>query len=74
LRDARHTAATLLLAQGVPVKVVSEILGHARTAITNDTYGHIIKSQQQAAAHIMDNILSEDNPHTSSQTPEEPAS
>jgi integrase len=31
LHDARHTAATLLLAQDVPVKVVSEILGHART-------------------------------------------
>jgi integrase len=31
LHDARHTAATLLLAQDVPVKVVSEILGRART-------------------------------------------
>jgi integrase len=33
---ARHTAATLLLEQGVPLEVVSAVLGHAGLAITAD--------------------------------------
>jgi integrase len=41
LHDARHTAATLMLAGGVPTKVVSEILGHADTRITSDIYQHV---------------------------------
>lgn len=39
--DLRHSAATLLLLEGVNVKVVSEMLGHASTAFTLDTYGHV---------------------------------
>lgn len=35
---SRHTAATLLLAQGVALKVVSAVLGHASLAITADVY------------------------------------
>ncbi|WP_434616487.1 tyrosine-type recombinase/integrase [Arthrobacter sp. A5] len=34
LHDLRHTHATLLLAAGIPVKVVSERLGHANATIT----------------------------------------
>jgi integrase len=34
LHDLRHTHATLLLADGVPIKVVSECLGHASVTIT----------------------------------------
>jgi integrase len=37
---ARHTAATLLLQQGVPVRVVIDILGHARLSQTVATYLH----------------------------------
>lgn len=37
--DLRHTAA---LAHGVPVKVVSEMLGHAKVGITLSIYGHIL--------------------------------
>jgi integrase len=38
--DLRHTAATLLLAAGVPLKTVSDILGHSSIQITVDTYGY----------------------------------
>src|SRR5262249_36391506 len=38
LHDLRHTHATLLLQAGVPVKVVSERLGHSKTSITQDVY------------------------------------
>jgi integrase len=39
--DLRHTAATLLLAQGIYPKIVSEMLGHSQTAITLDLYSHV---------------------------------
>ena len=35
---SRHTAATLLLEQGVPLQVVSAVLGHAGLAIVADVY------------------------------------
>jgi len=55
--DLRHTAATLLLARGVPVKVVSEMLGHANVSITLNLYGHVLPHMQQQAAETMDGIL-----------------
>lgn len=51
--DLRHTAATLLLQQGVHVKIVSEMLGHATVAITLDTYSHVLPDMQQQAAAAM---------------------
>ncbi len=37
IHDARHTAATLLLAQGVDQRVVMEILGHSQISMTSNT-------------------------------------
>ncbi|MER7672429.1 tyrosine-type recombinase/integrase [Kitasatospora sp. NPDC096128] len=37
----RHTRATLLLRRGVPIEVVSTLLGHSSIATTLDTYGHL---------------------------------
>lgn len=55
--DLRHTSATLLLKEGVNVKVVSERLGHANISITLDTYSHVLPSMQQDAADRMDTAL-----------------
>jgi integrase len=55
--DLRHTAATLLLARGVHVKVVSEMLGHANIGITLAIYGHVLPHMQQHAADTMDMML-----------------
>lgn len=41
LHTLRHSAATVMLEKGVPLKVVSEILGHGSVAITGDVYGHV---------------------------------
>jgi integrase len=41
LHTLRHSAASVLLNSGVPLKVVSEILGHSSIAITGDVYGHV---------------------------------
>jgi integrase len=55
--DLRHTAATLLLARGVNVKVVSEMLGHATISITLSLYGHVLPHMQREAAATMDEVL-----------------
>jgi integrase len=50
LHDLRHTWATLALKAGIPLKVVSERLGHATTAITADIYSHVTPGMQSDAA------------------------
>lgn len=55
--DLRHTHATLLLKAGVPIKVVSERLGHSTPGFTMATYQHVIPGMQQEAAHTFAAIL-----------------
>jgi integrase len=50
LHDLRHTHATLLLAAGEPVKVVSERLGHASATITLTVYQHVHPGMGRQAA------------------------
>lgn len=49
----RHSCASLLLQRNVPLKVVSERLGHASIALTADTYSHVHPSMQKQAADVM---------------------
>lgn len=58
LHDLRHTHATLLLAAGIPVKVVSERLGHASAMITLGTYAHVMPGMQAEAAAKYGALLS----------------
>lgn len=53
LHDLRHTWATLALEAGVPLKVVSERLGHATTAITADIYSHVVPALDRHAAETV---------------------
>jgi len=55
--DLRHTAATLLLARGVNVKVVSEMLGHSSISVTLSLYAHVLPHMQRDAAATMDDLL-----------------
>jgi integrase len=57
--DLRHTAATLMLQQGVHPKVVQERLGHSKISMTLDTYSHVLPGMQQDAAERLDAALSE---------------
>lgn len=57
LHDLRHTHATLLLGAGVPVKVVSERLGHASATITMNVYQHVMPGMQQEAAAKFASII-----------------
>jgi integrase len=53
LHDARHTAATLLLQQGVHPRVVMHLLGHSQIALTLGTYSHVVPELATEAAERM---------------------
>ncbi len=55
--DLRHTAASLLLAEGVHPKIVQERLGHSTAQITLDTYSHVVPSLQEDAAERINLLL-----------------
>ena len=57
LHDGRHTAATLLLSEGVHPRVVMEVLGHAQMRTTTDTYSHVMPALGRDAADRMGNAL-----------------
>jgi len=57
LHDLRHTAASLLLAQHVPARVVMEILGHSQIAMTMNTYSHVTAQLERDAANQMDALF-----------------
>jgi integrase len=47
--DLRHTAATLMLANNVPLVTVSKILGHSSPAITATIYAHALDASRSTA-------------------------
>ena len=57
LHDMRHTAATLMLQNGVDIKTVSGMLGHYDAGFTLRTYTHTTTKQQEAAANTMGTVL-----------------
>jgi integrase len=59
MHDLRHTCATLLLSRGIPVKVVSEMLGHGDVAITLGVYQSVLPDMQESAARVMEDVLRE---------------
>lgn len=56
-QELRHSAASIMLAQGTPLWVVSEVLGHASVAITKDVYGHLLGGEKQAATQAITDVL-----------------
>ena len=59
--DLRHAHASLLVAQGVHSKIVSERLGHSNVGITLDTYSHVAPGLQADAAASLDWLLERKN-------------
>lgn len=55
--DLRHTYATLALANGVPIRVVSDTMGHSRSSVTIDTYTQVLPSQERLATDKMDAVF-----------------
>lgn len=55
--DLRHTHATLLLLKGIPVKVVSERLGHSTVSMTQDTYAHVLPEMQAEVVKVLEGVF-----------------
>lgn len=59
VHDLRHAHASMLLRDGVDLKVISERLGHSSIAITGDVYAHVVGDMQDSAAAASDEWLRE---------------
>ena len=57
LHDLRHTAATLMLGQGIHPKIAAEMLGHSQIAVTLDLYSHVTPTMQRQATEAIDALL-----------------
>jgi len=55
--NLRHSAASLMLAQGVPLKTIQEILGHSSIAVTSGFYAHLGEQLKREAADAMDRVF-----------------
>lgn len=53
LHDLRHTGATVLLSKNVPVETVSRRLGHSKTSVTWDIYGHALPEDDKKASDVL---------------------
>lgn len=54
VHSLRHTYASLMIADGTPLVVVSHQLGHAQTSTTSNIYAHVIASAEAKAAEVFD--------------------
>ena len=55
--DCRHACASFLLAQGIPARVVVDILGHSQISLTMNTYSHVMPALRSEAAEKMDAVF-----------------
>jgi len=53
IHDLRHSAATILFAQGVPIEVIADMLGHSTSRVTADLYRHRVPELSEDAARRM---------------------
>ncbi|MEO6492570.1 MAG: site-specific integrase, partial [Ilumatobacteraceae bacterium] len=81
LHDLRHTHASLLVANGAPIKVVSERLGHSHPSFTMATYQHLLPGMSAQAAHDfatliypVDDTTSADDAKRQLKAPDQPSS
>lgn len=57
IHDLRHTAATLLIRQGVPAKLVADRLGHTDPGFTLRVYTHVFDEHREDAALSLADLL-----------------
>jgi len=55
--DLRHSCASLLLANGVPMKAIQEWLGHSTFQVTADFYSHLDYQSRISSAEVIANAL-----------------
>jgi integrase len=57
VHEARHTAASLMLAMGTKLEIVSRVLGHSSVTVTADVYAHLLGGEKRGAAEGMTRAL-----------------
>lgn len=57
VHSLRHTNATLMIASGVDLRTVSKRLGHAQMTTTANIYTHAIRTADERASQVLDDIL-----------------
>ncbi len=59
IHDLRHTAASLMIAQGYTLHDVKRVLGHSSISMTSDVYGHLVEGRGRELADRIDRLLGE---------------
>jgi integrase len=59
VHDLRHSAVSLLLAKGVPLKLAQDLLGHGSIAVTSAFYAHIADEMKEQTADTVDAMFGE---------------
>jgi integrase len=54
IHDLRHTAASILINQGLHPKIVQQHLGHSSIVVTMDRYGHLYPSDNERVQDALD--------------------
>ncbi len=57
LHDLRHTAASIMIAENIPVAVISKTLRHSTIATTINLYGHLLKDSADQAVQALASAL-----------------
>lgn len=57
IHDLRHTAASIMIHNGVPINAVSAVLGHATVVMTLNTYTHLLSGATDAATAVLGKAL-----------------
>ncbi|MFD7645798.1 tyrosine-type recombinase/integrase [Kitasatospora sp. NPDC059795] len=57
LHDLRHTAASIMIAENIPLAIVSKTLRHSTLATTINLYGHLFKDSADQAVHALARAL-----------------
>jgi integrase len=55
----RHSYVSMMLEAGVPIRVVSELVGHASTALTSDLYGHVAERVNREATDKLGVVITQ---------------
>ena len=61
IKELRHTAASLLHAQGLSAREIADVLGHSDVRVTLDVYTHTFDEQKRRAADRMDELFADGN-------------
>jgi len=59
---ARHTAVSIMSSNGVPIREISDTVGHKSTHVTETVYRHVIVPEIRGGATVMDDLFDDDDP------------